>query len=77
MHHAIELSSFPGHTPGDTIKSVAEHSSMLQPSISCMPQLQPVCTVPMVVLPQRNEGLGKSCACSDPSPIEYWHPLCT
>ena len=38
--HEIELSLFLGAMPDDVTESVATHSSRLQPSIICMPQLQ-------------------------------------
>ena len=50
--------------PDDATESVATHSSRLQPSIICMPQLQPLCSAALVpnVLPRRDEGSGKLCA---------------
>ena len=45
----------------DTSEAVAEHSARLQPSINCMPQLQPSCSAALVpnVLPRRDEGSRK------------------
>ena len=39
---------FCGTTPDDATESVATHSSKLQPSIICMPQLQPWCSAALV-----------------------------
>ena len=46
--HAIELSYFCGALPDDATESVATHSSRLQPSIICMPQLQLWCSAALV-----------------------------
>ena len=37
-----------GSTPDEATESVATHSSSLQSSIICMPQLQPLCSAALI-----------------------------
>ena len=64
ISHAFELTLFLWHMPVDATEGVAEHSSRLQPSSICMPQLQSLCSAALVpnVIPRRDEGSGKPCA---------------